>query len=50
MERANLSASATGGRTIARQVVGTFDVPSFLNGSSGDQTDTLHLGPDGLPE
>jgi hypothetical protein len=46
----DLSSSATGGRTIARQVVGTFDVPDFLNGPSGDQSDTLNLGPNGLPK
>ncbi len=45
----DLPATATGGRTIARQVTGTFDVPNFLTGPSGDRTDTLHLGPDGLP-
>ena len=45
----NLSPSAVGGRTIARQITGTFDVPNFLNGPSGDKTDTLHLGPGGQP-
>ncbi len=46
----DLSRSANGGRTIARQVVGTFDVPDFLNGPSGDQSATLNLGSDGLPQ
>lgn len=45
----NLAPSADGGRTIARQVTGTLDVPNFLDGPSGDQTDVLHLGADGLP-
>jgi len=45
----NLTASDAGGRTIARHISGTFDVPSFLTGPSGDQTDTLHIGPDGKP-
>ncbi len=45
----NLAPSATGGRTIARQVVGTFDVPNFLTGPTGDQTDTLLVGAQGMP-
>lgn len=46
----DLSGSATGGRTIGRQVVGTFDVSDFLNGPSGDRAATLHLGSNGLPQ
>lgn len=45
----DLSSSSTDGVAIARQVSGTFDVPDFLNGPSGDETDTLHEGADGLP-
>ncbi len=45
----DLTASDPGGRTIARQISGTFDVPNFLNGPSGDKTDTLHLGARGQP-
>lgn len=45
----DLTASDHGGRTIARQISGTFTVPSFLTGPSGDQTDTLHIGPHGTP-
>ena len=45
----DLTPSDRGGRTIARQISGTFDVPSFLTGPTGDHTDTLHLGSGGLP-
>jgi hypothetical protein len=45
----DLAPTAHGGRTIARQVTGVVDVPNFLDGPSGDQTDTFRLGPDGLP-
>ena len=46
---ANVPPSSKDGKAISRQVSGTFDVPSFLNGPSGDKTDTLHLGANGLP-
>jgi hypothetical protein len=45
----NLTPSDHGGRTIGRQIIGTFNVPSFLNGPSGDQSSTLEFGSDGLP-
>ncbi|HLG91903.1 MAG TPA: hypothetical protein VKY15_02850 [Acidimicrobiales bacterium] len=45
----DLGPADPGGDVIARQVIGTFQVPSFLTGPSGDQSDTLNLGPDGLP-
>ncbi len=34
---------------IARHVVGTFSVPSFLNEPGGPAGSTFNLGPDGLP-
>jgi hypothetical protein len=39
----------TGGRTIARQITGTIDVPDFLNGPSGDQSATFRFGAGGMP-
>jgi hypothetical protein len=34
---------------IARQVSGTFEVPSFLDEPGGPEGSVLHFGPDGLP-
>jgi hypothetical protein len=36
-------------RADARQVTGTFSVPSFLDQPGGPYGSVLHLGPDGLP-
>lgn len=35
--------------SLARQVIGTFDVPSFLNQPGGPQGSLLNFGPDGEP-
>ena len=35
--------------TLSRQVIGTFDVPSFLNKPGGPQGSVLHFGPGGEP-
>lgn len=42
--------SKTQNPLIARQVIGTFDVPSYLNQPGGPQGSTLNLGPNGLPK